>query len=211
MYKQIIIVRKDLGMSVGKTCSQVAHASMAFLTNQIRENCKKVCNEEPCRVYDWKYNRETNKDEKKVIGYRREDLYRWAKEAFERGESYFYVKPINPDNPYGKLELCEPTYSYKSKLTFDTGTYEKWINGIFTKVVLAAKNKNQLLKAKTIAEEMGLVEGKDFFLIKDCCNTELEPEEVDENGVGRCLTCIGFKPMPSEVIDKISKKYQLYK
>lgn len=30
MYKQIIIVRKDLQMSIGKICSQVSHASMAF-------------------------------------------------------------------------------------------------------------------------------------------------------------------------------------
>ena len=93
----------------------------------------------------------------------------------------------------------------------DEDILHNWINGKFTKCVLGAKNKNQLLKAKTMAEEMGMVEGKDFFLIKDCCNTELEPEEVDENGVDRCLTCIGFKPMPSEVIDKIGKKYQLYK
>ena len=61
-----------------------------------------------------------------------------------------------------------------------------------------------------MAEEMGMVEGKDFFLIKDNCNTELEPEEIDENGVGRTLTCIGFVPMPEEIIDKIGKKYQLY-
>ena len=85
-----------------------------------------------------------------------------------------------------------------------------WINGSFTKVVLRAKNKNQLLKAKTMAEEMGMVEDKDFFLIKDNCYTELEPEEFDENGMGHTLTCIGFKPMDEEIIDKISKKYQLY-
>ena len=92
----------------------------------------------------------------------------------------------------------------------DTGILNNWLNGSFTKVVLGAKNKNQLLKAKKMAEDMGMVEGKDFFLIKDNCNTELEPEEIDENGVGRTLTCIGFVPMPEEIIDKIGKKYQLY-
>lgn len=55
-----------------------------------------------------------------------------------------------------------------------------------------------------------MIEGKDYFLIKDNCLTELEPEEVDENGVGRTLTCIGFAPMDSEVIDQIGKKYHLY-
>jgi len=56
-----------------------------------------------------------------------------------------------------------------------------------------------------------MVEGKDFFLIKDACNTELEPEEYDENGVGRTLTCIGFKPLDDEIAWQISKKFQLYK
>lgn len=92
----------------------------------------------------------------------------------------------------------------------DESILHNWINGSFTKVVLRAKNKNQLLKAKTMAEEMGMVEDKDFFLIKDNCYTELEPEEFDENGMGHTLTCIGFKPMDEEIIDKISKKYQLY-
>ena len=34
--KQIIIVRKDLNMSKGKMSAQVAHASMAFLTNALK-------------------------------------------------------------------------------------------------------------------------------------------------------------------------------
>lgn len=93
----------------------------------------------------------------------------------------------------------------------DKDILDNWINGIFTKCVLQAKNKNQLLKAKTMAEEMGMKEGEDFFCIYDACKTELEPEEIDENGIGRTLTVIGFRPMDSEIIDKISKKYQLYK
>lgn len=70
---------------------------------------------------------------------------------------------------------------------------------------LRAKNKAQLLKAKRIAGEMGMKENEDFWLIRDNCHTELEPEED-----GKTLTCIGFKPMDSELIDKIGKKYQLY-
>lgn len=76
---------------------------------------------------------------------------------------------------------------------------------VFTKCVLQAKNKYQLLKAKTMAEKLGLKENKDFWLIKDNCLTELEPEEN-----GRTLTVIGFRPMESEVIDQIGKKFQLY-
>ena len=38
MYKQIIIVRKDLHMSHGKMAAQVSHASMAFLTKMIQDH-----------------------------------------------------------------------------------------------------------------------------------------------------------------------------
>ena len=96
-------------------------------------------------------------------------------------------------------------------LSIPKDVYEEWFCGIFTKTICEAKNKNQLLKAKEIAEELGMIEGKDFFLIKDACNTELTPEEIDENGVGRTLTCIGFKPLDDKTAWKISKKFQLYK
>ena len=89
--------------------------------------------------------------------------------------------------------------------------FEDWICGIFTKTICEAKSKNQLMKAIEIAKELGLVENKDYFCIRDCCLTELTPEEVDENGVGRVLTCIGFVPLPDEIAHKISKKFQLYK
>ena len=141
MYKQIIIVRKDLDMSIGKIAAQVSHASMAFLSKFIKENAD-------------------------IDGH----IDGWI----------------------------------------DKDILNNWIDDIFTKVVLKARNKNQLLKAKTMAEDMKMIEGKDFFLIKDNCLTELEPEEFDENGIGRTLTCIGFKPMDESVIDKIGKKYQLY-
>ena len=87
----------------------------------------------------------------------------------------------------------------------DVDILNNWIEGEFTKCVRQAMNKNQLLKAKTIAEELGMVEGKDFWLIRDNCHTELEPEED-----GRTLTVIGFKPMDSEHIDLIGRKYHLY-
>lgn len=108
-------------------------------------------------------------------------------------------------NNYSQWLSDNNTTYYSSELTFDKDLYEQWIDGAFTKCVLQAKNKNQLLKAKTMAEELGMKEGIDFFLIKDNCNTELEPEED-----GRTLTVIGFKPMDSEIIDKIGKKYHLY-
>ena len=143
--RQLIIARKDLNMSPGKLAAQVAHASWAFLSNQIRN--KGQCDGDFVNVY----------------------------------------------------------------LYIQKNIYDEWFCGIFTKTICEAKNKNQLLKAIQIANELGLKENKDFFLIKDACNTELIPEEIDENGIGRTLTCIGFKPLPDEVAWKISKKFQLYK
>lgn len=94
---------------------------------------------------------------------------------------------------------------------FPEDIYTGWILQAFTKTICEAKNRNQLMKAVAIANELGLEEGIDYFLIKDNCLTELEPEEVDENGVGRTLTCIGFRPLDDEIAWKISKKFQLYK
>ena len=150
MYKQIIIVRKDLDMSPGKLAAQVSHASMAFLTNMIRDNAVRIS---------------------QMTG---------------SGETV-----------------------YRAELFFEQGLYEEWIGGAFTKVILQAKNRSQLLKAKKYAEEMRMAENTDYFLIKDNCRTELEPEEVDENGNGRTLTCIGFAPMDSESIDQIGRHFQL--
>lgn len=160
MYKQLLIIRKDLHMSSGKIASQASHASMAFLTKMITDH---------------------------IVG-----------EVFQgSGGEQTFMKPTN-------------VYRVES-FNIDKDLYEQWVQGIFTKVVCGAKNKNQLMKAVQMAEEMGMREGEDFYIIKDCCLTELEPEEFDENGVGRTITCIGFVPMEAEKIEKISKKFQLLK
>lgn len=144
--RQLIIVRKDLNMSPGKLAAQCCHASMAFMSNNIKT------------IHETGY---------------------------------------------------ESGYSYKA-IPIDRDIYEKWFKGILTKTILEAKNKNKLLKVREYANELGLVENKDYFLIKDSCLTELKPEEIDENGIGSTLTCIGFKPLPNDIAKVISKKYQLY-
>lgn len=101
--------------------------------------------------------------------------------------------------------------TYAIKLNITKAVYDEWICGIFTKTVCEAKNRNQLMKAVDMAKGLGLSENTDYFVIRDNCLTALEPEEVDENGVGRTLTCIGFRPLPDEIIQQISKKYQLMK
>lgn len=149
--RQLIIVRKDLNMSIGKTAVQCCHASQAWLHDKIAPIKWVVCDGHKCSVYPLEL---------------------------------FYIKNINRD------------------------TYNNWIKDITIKTICGAKNKTQLLKAKMLAEELGLKEDEDFFLIYDRCLTELQAEEQDERG-GKTLTCIGFKPLPDETIQRISKKYQL--
>lgn len=154
-YRQVIILRKDLDMSVGKLMAQANHASMAFLTTWIRE-CAKP--HEDRGAY-------------------------WTRCG--RNDAEVYIAPV-----------C-----------INADLYEEWFEGPFTKTVCEAKNRNQLMRAVAIAQELGLEEGEDYFLIRDNCLTELEPEDED----GRTLTAIGFVPLKDEVAHKISKKFQLFK
>lgn len=94
---------------------------------------------------------------------------------------------------------------YHIGISLDRDLFHNWIAEAETKVVCKAKNKNDLLKAVKMAEELGWEENKDYWLIYDACRTELERE-----GPEGTLTCIGFRPMEAEEIDKIGKKYQLY-
>ena len=205
-YKQIIVVNKELNMSKGKMAAQVSHASMAFLTRCIQKNSVKIIEHQ---YPVWEYpliGIETGKIEKRPQRYRRSDLDKWAEEARNRGEDYFYAKPVNPNNKYGPLELCEPEHYYKTNFTIDKDLYEQWMSGLFTKVILSAKNENQMQKIVDKAKEAGMIEGVDFFCIRDACLTELTPDET-----GTRWTCIGFKPMDSSKIDPITRKLQLFK
>ena len=94
-----------------------------------------------------------------------------------------------------------------NQMLIDKDIVDEYLKGEFTKTVCEARNKTHLLKAKTMAETLGLKEGEDFGLIYDACHTELTPEEED----GTTLTGIWFKPLPDELAHKISKKYQLYR
>ena len=85
--------------------------------------------------------------------------------------------------------------------------FEGYLNGAYVKTVCEARNKNHLLKAKTIAEEMGFIEDVDFGLIFDSCRTELAPEEPD----GTTLTGIWFRPLSDADAHTISRKFQLYR
>lgn len=112
------------------------------------------------------------------------------------------------DNAYPVQDIKkEITNIAIPELSINKDIVERYLKGRFIKTICEARNKTHLLKAKNIAEDLGLIRGIDFDLIYDACYTELVPEEED----GTTLTGIWFRPLPDEVAHKISKKYQLYK
>jgi PTH2 family peptidyl-tRNA hydrolase len=120
------------------------------------------------------------------------------------GSMAFLTTLLRNNATYVGGEVLKGDYYFET-MSIDKDLYQQWIDREYTKCILQAKNKNNLMRAVTIAEELGMKEGEDYFLIYDNCHTELKPEED-----GRTLTCIGFKPMESEIIGEIGKKFHLY-
>jgi hypothetical protein len=72
------------------------------------------------------YHMTTNdngKIEKTLLWYRHPDLYKFAKEAFEKGQDYFCCEPKDPKNPYGHLHLVD-TIRYNYNLTINQEEYD---------------------------------------------------------------------------------------
>ena len=111
----------------------------------------------------------------------------------------------------GLLEIFENDLRFPLEINRDI--FDKYINGIFTKTICEAKNKNQLMKVLEIIEKLredgicDLVNGEDYGFINDCCLTELTPENED----GTTTIGVWFKPLPDDVAHRISKKYKLYR
>ena len=76
----------------------------------------------------------------------------------------FFTDPIGMGQGVEPIEKDGEITGYRAEIMLEKATYEEWFDDSFTKTICGAKNRNQLLKAKTIAEELGLVENKDFFL-----------------------------------------------
>ena len=76
----------------------------------------------------------------------------------------FLTDPIGMGQGVEPIEKDGEITGYRAEIMLEKATYEEWFDGSFTKTICGAKNRDQLLKTKTIAEELGLVENKDFFL-----------------------------------------------
>jgi peptidyl-tRNA hydrolase len=101
-------------------------------------------------------------------------------------------------------------------IDIDYNIWHQYVNGIFTKTICEAKNKNQLMKIielinehnnQVIHKDEMLIKDIDYGFINDCCLTELTPENED----GTTTVGIWFKPLPDDIAHKFSKKYKLYR
>lgn len=90
-----------------------SHGINKSIKAQIKSKMHKVCiNRLP--AYD---------SNGKIQAYKRPDLSQLAKEAAAAGKRYFYTEPVDVNNKYGKLKLCEPKHEY----TVDNLTEEEYI------------------------------------------------------------------------------------
>ena len=73
--------------------------------------------------------------------------------------SYLPSHSIEDNNPF----LCEDgSINMVSVLYIPVEMYDEYIDGKFVKTICEARNKNHLLKAKTMADELGLKENEDY-------------------------------------------------
>lgn len=101
---------------------------------------------------------------------------------------------------------CDWATDENKVVTVPRDVWDGYVCGIFTKTICEAKNLAQLEKAAAKAKELGLEEGSDWGYIRDCCLTELKPENED----GTCTVGIWFRPLDDDTAHAISKGFKLY-
>lgn len=186
--RRVFVIRKDLHLKPGKLAAMVSHYAEAYWTSLMKSS-KVVDNE-----FDVLQAEDPWQPGKPAV-YKEAARCKAAEKAFKKGEKTFAFKKL-----HGR-----PTVTVTVEVSKDI--WNEYVNGIFKKTVCECRNKNQLDKAKSIAESLGLVEGVDFDYINDSCLTNLTPENED----GTCTVGMWFKPMPDDIAHAISKKFQLYR
>ena len=188
--RRLFIIRKDLHLKPGKLAAMIGHLCEAFWTNAMKAGTIKDNEFETLPAV------ETYADGRKGPAlYKHPAVLELSKKAFEAGETSFQFKPLE----------SRPTVTVSFEIPKDI--WAKYVNGIFTKTICEARNLNKLNQAAEAAQGLGLSEGKDFGYIRDCCKTDLVPENPD----GTCTVGIWFRPLPDEISHEISRKYPLYR
>ena len=93
-----------------------------------------------------------------------------------------------------------------ARTAVDAGVLAEWVRQGEAKIVLAVDGERALAALVSRAEGRGLMEGLDFFCIRDACHTELMPDET-----GSRWTCVGFAPMEVEAISPVTGQLPLYR
>ncbi len=86
-----------------------------------------------------------------------------------------------------------------ARTAVDADVLAAWVRQGEPKIVLAVDGERALAALVNRAESRGLMEGLDFFCIRDACRTELTPDES-----GSRWTCVGFAPMDVELIAPVT-------
>jgi PTH2 family peptidyl-tRNA hydrolase len=112
--KQVIVVRKFKGLRTGKYCSQVAHASMAFLTKEMYVSS---CND------GFEFSTETFNIEQS------EEINHWLKNSFKKIVCY-----VNSEEELEAIHQKALDAGLISHLIEDNGATE--FNGVKTKTAV---------------------------------------------------------------------------
>lgn len=106
---------------------------------------------------------------------------------------------------YGNYGRGDRPTAQAFEFSLPYAVWTDYINGIYTKTICESHNLSHLLKAKAIADELGLKVGEDYGFINDKCLTELKPENED----GTTTVGMWFAPLSDDIAHKISKKFPL--
>ena len=193
--RRLFIIRKDLHLTPGKLAAQVGHCCEAYWTNLLKDGCIEDNEfvELPCIDLGNPFDKKSGNLQ--IQWYRQQELSELSEKAFKEGKTSFTTLAENPRR----------TVSITLEIPKDI--WEGYVNGIFTKTICEARNKNHLLKAETMAKELCLVGGVDYGFINDNCLTELSPENED----GTTTVGMWFGPLPDETAHAISRKFPLYR
>ncbi len=93
-----------------------------------------------------------------------------------------------------------------ARTSVDASVLADWVRQGEPKIVLAVDGERALASLVSRAESRGLMEGMDFFCIRDACRTELTPDES-----GSRWTCVGFAPMDVATISPVTGQLPLYR
>lgn len=97
-------------------------------------------------------------------------------------------------------------HTTRYEVTFDRNSVlDKWLNGIFTKVVLAAKDEDEMMSIYDAVVEYNKTADTEIpvVLIEDCGLTCFHGQKTK--------TCVGIGPFWSDEIDKFTGKLKLFR